>query len=224
MASPLSAAFKSAIDSPLSVPLSALQHYLYCPRQCALIHVEREWAESYSTAEGNVLHEKAHAGQGESRPGVRITRGLEVRSTTHALHGVCDVVEIHQGTRIVPIEYKRGRPKAHRADDIQLCGQALCLEETFDLSPGDIDTGFLFYGKNQRRHAVHLDHDLRMLTLQAAASVREMISQGMTPAAEYSARLCDPCSLRSLCQPNAQRLRRGTRQWFNRSLESVLVE
>lgn len=212
----------AAIDTLRSVPLSALQHYLYCPRQCALIHVEREWAESFSTAEGRALHEKAHSGQGESRPGVRITRGLEVASTAHSLHGVCDVVEIHRDGRIVPIEYKRGRPKAHRADEIQLCGQALCLEATFGLTEGRIAEGFLFYGKNQRRTAVPLDASLRALTLRVTEAVRKMLDTCQTPPAEYSPKLCDTCSLIDLCQPQAQRLRRGTTQWFNRALTSMM--
>lgn len=212
------------IEASLSVPLSALQHYLYCPRQCALIHVEREWAESFSTAEGRVLHEKAHSGEGESRPGLRIIRGLEVTSTVHGLHGVCDVVEMHRDGRIIPIEYKRGRPKAHRADEIQLCGQALCLEETFGRTPGDMTSGYLFYGKNQRRIVVAFDDALRALTLEIARQVRTMLEERYTPSAEYSAKLCDPCSLLDLCQPRAQRLRRGTASWFKRSLESSLAE
>lgn len=205
-----------------SIALSALQHYLYCPRQCALIHVEREWAENLATAEGNVLHKNAHSGRGESRPGVRIARGLEVRSVGAGLHGVCDVVEIHRDGRLIPIEYKRGKPKAHRGDEIQLCGQAICLEETFGLKPGGIESGCLFYGKLQRRVVVLMDETLRQLTLEIAQRVRELLEQGATPGAEYSAKLCNPCSLLPLCQPYAQRFRRGTDQWFSRSLEASL--
>lgn len=204
------------------VPLSALQHYLYCPRQCALIHVERVWAEDYATAQGRVLHEKAHSGLGESRPGVRIARGLPVTSEKHGLNGVCDVVEIHQEGRIVPVEYKRGKPKAHRADEVQICGQALCLESTFALEEGSIREGFLFYGKQQRRTTVLFDQELRQLTLSVAHQVRTMKQQQETPPAEYSRKLCEPCSLKFLCQPKALRFRRGTAAWFSRQLNSIL--
>lgn len=207
-----------------SVALSALQHYLYCPRQCALIHVEREWADNVGTAEGNVLHENAHSGKGESRPGVRIARSLEVRSEVNALHGVCDIVEIHRNGAVIPVEYKRGKPKTHRADEIQLCGQAICLEETLGKETGSIRTGFLFYGKLQRRSAVALDASLRQLTLDTAQKVREMIEAGVTPPAEYSPKLCDGCSLRDLCQPVAQRLQRGTGRWFDSALETLLSQ
>lgn len=207
-----------------SVPLSALQHYLYCPRQCALIHVEREWSENTGTAEGKVMHEKAHSGQGESRPGVRIVRGLEVRSVRHGLHGVCDVVEIHQAGAIVPVEYKRGRPKGHRADEIQLCGQAICLEETFGWGEGSIVEGHLYYGKLKRRTVVPLGAELRTLTLETAEKTRSMIASGLTPPGAYSSRLCDRCSLIELCQPRSLRLRQGVDRWFQRSLDKSLTE
>jgi CRISPR-associated exonuclease Cas4 len=119
------------------LPISALQHLLYCERQCALIHVEQVWAENQFTAEGQVMHEKAHEGPDEMKAGVRIARGLAVKSEALGLSGQCDVVEFHLvGTRcaardfsVLPIEYKRGKPKAHRADEVQLCAQAMCLEE-----------------------------------------------------------------------------------------------
>ncbi|MGE9294567.1 MAG: CRISPR-associated protein Cas4 [Puniceicoccales bacterium] len=207
---------------PLSVPLSALQHYLYCPRQCALIHLEREWSENTGTAEGRVMHEKAHSGRGESRPGVRITRSLEVSSTRHGLHGVCDIVEIHDMGKVVPVEYKRGRPKAHRADEIQLCGQAICLEETLGGEDGSIAEGCLFYGKLQRRTTVELDAALRALTLDVAEKTRVMMGSGVTPPAEYSPKRCERCSLLSLCQPRSQRLRQGVAAWFSRSVKASL--
>ncbi len=199
--------------------MSALQHYLYCPRQCALIHVERVWADNFSTAEGNVLHEKAHSGQGESRPSVRIARGLPVWSEAYGLQGVCDVVEIHKDGTIIPIEYKRGRPKKHRADEIQLCGQAICLESSFQREPGSIHSGYLFYGKQQRRTAVAFDATLRKLTLEIVEKVRTMIEQGYTPLASYVPKLCDRCSLLELCQPKSMRLKRGVDSWFKQRIE-----
>lgn len=208
-------------DPPDPVPLSALQHYLYCPRQCALIHVERVWAENRATAEGRVLHERAHSGEGETRPGVRIARGLPVASEEHGLTGVCDVVEIHRDDQIVPVEYKRGKPKAHRADEVQLCAQAICLEEVFGLPTGGIAEGFLFYGKRQRRTAVAFDADLRALTLSVACKVRQMKALGRTPRAACAPKLCDPCSLKDLCQPKAMRLKRGTAAWFTAQVSSL---
>jgi CRISPR-associated exonuclease Cas4 len=111
------------------LPLSALQHLLFCKRQCALIHVEQVWAENVFTAEGNVLHERAHNGPDATQPGVRIVRGLPVRSLALGLSGECDVVEFHGSSAVLPVEYKRGKPKGHAADEVQLCAQALCLEE-----------------------------------------------------------------------------------------------
>ena len=196
-----------------------MQHYLYCPRQCALIHVEQVWADNFSTAEGNVLHEKAHSGLGESRPGVRIARGLPVWSDAYGLRGVCDVVEIHKDGTLVPVEYKRGRPKKHRADEIQLCGQAICLEASFQREPGSIQSGYLFYGKQQRRTAVTFDDILRKLTLEIVERVRTMLEQGNTPLANYVPKLCDRCSLINLCQPKSMRLKRGVANWFRQQIE-----
>ena len=183
--------------------------------------MERVWAENFSTAEGNALHEKAHSGLGESRPGVRITRGLPVWSDVHALRGVCDIVEIHKDGTLIPVEYKRGRPKAHRADEIQLCGQAICLEASFEREPNSIQTGYLFYGKQQRRTAVSFDSELRELTLEIASKVRTMIIAGHTPTAQYSPKLCDRCSMIHLCQPRAMRLKRGIDNWFNKQLQGT---
>lgn len=183
--------------------------------------MERLWADNFSTAEGNALHEKAHSGLGESRPGVRITRGLPVWSDEHALTGVCDVVEIHKDGTILPIEYKRGRPKKHRADEIQLCGQAICLEASFQREPGSIETGYLFYGKQQRRTQVHFDEALRSLTLETADKVRTMIERGQTPKASYVSKLCDRCSLITLCQPKCMRLKRGVSDWFDKRMEAL---
>ena len=210
---------KSDISNLRTVALSALQHYLYCPRQCALIHVERVWADNFSTADGNALHEKAHSGQGESRPGVRIARGLPVWSDEHRLQGVCDVVEIHKDGSIIPVEYKRGRPKKHRADEIQLCGQAICLEASFQREPGSIGAGYLFYGKQQRRTSVNFDAELRGLTLEIVEKVRVMLDQGNTPSATYAPKLCNNCSLLKLCQPKSMRLKRGVDSWFQQQLE-----
>jgi CRISPR-associated exonuclease Cas4 len=201
------------------LPISALQHWLFCPRQCALIHVEQAWAENRFTAEGRVLHDKAHDGPDETRDGVRITRGMAVRSLELGLAGQCDVVEFHRDGRVVPVEYKRGKPKSHRADEVQLCAQALCLEEMLGLRAGGIERASLFYGTPRRRTEVVCDEVLRGLTLAAIASVQEMRASGLTPTAEYEPRRCDACSLIDLCQPRAMRFRRGTEAWFARQIE-----
>src|SRR5690242_10725899 len=134
------------------IPISALQHYLFCPRQCALIHVERLWAEDGATAEGRILHERVDAGRPENRPGVSIGRRVQLRSLVLGVFGMADVVEFHSARkgappRPFPVEYKRGKPKAHRADEVQLCAQAICLEEMFEQV---VPEGALFYGETRR--------------------------------------------------------------------------
>ncbi len=202
------------------IPISALQHWLYCPRQCALIHVEQAWAENQFTAEGRVLHEKAHEGPSETRSGIRISRGLPVTSFTLGLTGQCDVVEFHPvpdgpGTRPVPVEYKRGKPKAHRADEVQLCAQALCLEEMLDQH---IDRGALYYGERRRRTEVVFDTPLRALVETVGNEVRDCFSRNATPSATHDPRRCDACSLLDECQPKAMRMKRGVSAWFQAKL------
>jgi len=199
------------------LPISALQHMLYCPRQCALIHLEQAWSENRFTAEGNLMHQRAHDGPDESRPGVRITRGMAVRSFVHGLSGQCDIVEFHHDSgTVIPIEYKRGKPKAHAADEVQLCAQALCLEEMLETT---LTIGHLFYGKRKRRTKIALDSTLRELTLQTTTTLREMLASGLTPLAEYAPARCDACSLIQQCEPKSLRLKRGARSWFLQQLQ-----
>lgn len=184
------------------IQLSALQHHLFCPRQCALIHIEQLWAEDVATAEGRMLHEKADAGGAERRPGIRIMRGIALRSARLGVAGKADVVEMHGGDketpgRPFPVEYKRGKPKAHRADEVQLCAQAICLEEMFGVA---VPEGALFYGKTRRRQPVLFDDALRALTEETAAACRAMIAAARTPAPRLMP-ACDHCSLEPLCQP-----------------------
>ena len=194
----------SAETDPVSVALSALQHFAYCPRQCALIHLERVWSENTLTAEGRVLHEKTHEAGTESRRDLRIARALALQSATHGLHGVADVVEFHRqpdgAWRPFPVEYKRGRPKFSPIDAVQLCAQALCLEDMLGLA---IPAGALFYGETRRREEVVFDEKLRGETLRLVAATRAMIASGRTPPALYEARKCRACSLLALCQPRA---------------------
>jgi CRISPR-associated exonuclease Cas4 len=186
------------------IPLSALQHYLFCPRQCALIHVEQSWAEDGATAEGRLLHERADSGKPDRRPGVKILRSLTIRSLTLGVTGKADVVEIH-GTAPYPVEYKRGRPKAHRADEVQLCAQAICLEEMLCQA---VPEGALYYGETRRRTVVPIDAPLRALTAQVAADARAMIAAQATPAPVYMP-ACEKCSLQNICRP--QRLEKPPR-------------
>lgn len=201
------------------LPLSALQHWLYCPRQCGLIHLEQVWAENKFTAEGQVMHHKAHEGADESKGGVRITRSISVRSFLLGISGQCDIVEFHADGRVRPVEYKRGKPKSHRADEVQLCAQAICLEEMLGAT---ISTGSLFYGENRRRTVVEFAPDLRQLVMETAKALHEMIDSRQTPLAEYEARRCDACSLIELCQPKAMRFKRGVQSWFDGHLKSQI--
>ncbi len=194
----------SAETEPISVAISALQHFAYCPRQCALIHLERAWAENTLTAQGRVLHEKTHEAGSESRRDFRIARALPLQSLAHGLHGVADVVELHRqpdgAWHPFPVEYKRGRPKFSPIDAVQLCAQALCLEEMLRVA---IASGALFYGETRRRQDVVFDESLRAETLRLVAATRDMIASGRTPPPVYEARKCRACSLLELCRPRA---------------------
>lgn len=187
-----------AVEDAL-IPLSALQHHLFCPRQCALIHVEGLWAEDAATAEGRLMHERVDAGRPETRPGVRIVRGLAIRSLTLGVTGKTDVVELRGRPPLpFPVEYKRGKPKAHRADEVQLCAQAICLEEMFQAR---VPEGALFYGETRRHQPVTFDAALRALTADVARAARANIVQQRTPA-PITSPACRRCSLFDLCQPS----------------------
>lgn len=204
-------------DTSDSLPISALQHWLFCPRQCALIHVERLWSENVYTAEGRVLHERTDNGRPDTRGGTRILRTAQLASEQHALHGVADVVEM-RNTGPYPVEYKRGRPKSHRADEVQLCAQALCLEE---MTGNRVPEAAVFYGRNRRRRIVAIDETLRSLTLQVADAARAAVAQGKLPPPEFDARRCSACSLQQLCRPRAPR-RIGS-DWMSRRIARASV-
>ncbi len=204
------------MDNP--IPLSALQHYLYCPRQCALIHIERIWNENRFTAEGRLLHDKTDQPAMEKRKGVRTVTAMPLENETLGITGVADVVEFHataQGEQPYPVEYKRGKPKAYRADEVQLCAQALCLEEMLEQPCPE---GALFYGKTRRRQTVVLDDTLRSLTRQTIADTRALIESGKTPSARYDAKRCDGCSLVDDCQPKLLAHGRNVNAWLCKML------
>ena len=186
------------------LPISGLQHLLFCERQCALIHVEQLWSENRLTAEGRIMHERVHHEDRQSRGRIRVEYSMSLRSLRLGLIGKADVVEFHREMddskeRWIPfpVEYKRGRPKKDSSDKVQLCAQALCLEEMLDV---DVPSGALFYGKIRHRQDVIFDEDLRSETEDTSARFHQLFEEGKTPKAVYSKK-CDNCSMKSLCLP-----------------------
>ena len=183
------------------VQLSALQHFAFCERQCALIHIEQIWSENMFTAEGKIMHERVDTSKSESRGAVRMEFSVPLRSLRLGLTGKADVVEYHRqddGTWLpFPVEYKRGKPKADDCDKVQLCAQAMCLEEMMSV---EIPKGALFYGRIRRREDVIFDNALRKETENTAKKVHELIESQKTPGPEYSKR-CKSCSLFQQCMP-----------------------
>ena len=212
----------SALDAE-PIPLSALQHAVYCLRQAALIHLERLWAENRFTAEGDVLHAVADKGGMRKGRGVRRVMALPLASRRLNLSGVADLVEFHPagsgGEVPFPVEYKRGKPKLHRADEVQLCAQALCLEE---MTGTAVPQGALFYAQTRRRVAVPFDAELRRLTEAAAAALAEVFAAGVTPPPTPHRQRCRACSLAELCRPDA--VTRPARAWRSRALAGLLAE
>ena len=158
------------------------------------------------------------SGQIERRHGVRTITAMPLSSAELGIAGVADVVEFRAeegGEHPVPVEYKRGRPKAHRADEVQLCAQALCLEAMFGCR---VEEGALFYGQTRRRQTVVFDDELRQLTLETIQATREMIRAGQTPTASYLAKRCDACSLIELCQPKLLGKRRDVEAWLREQI------
>lgn len=202
-----------------AIALSALAHYLYCPRRCALVHIERIWSENRFTAEGRLLHDKANQPTVEKRKGVRTVTAMPLENEALEIAGVADVVEFHatkQGEQPYPVEYKRGKPKANRADEVQLCAQALCLEEMLG---NPCPEGALYYGKTRRRQVVLFDNVLRTLTRQTIADARALIDGGKTPPAKYETKRCDACSLVDDCQPKLLAHGRNVNAWLQRTLK-----
>ncbi|KPN73637.1 CRISPR-associated protein Cas4 [Neisseria sp. 74A18] len=181
-----------------SIPLSALQHYAFCPRQCALIHNEQVWAENFLTAQGRALHERVDGGEPETRKGVRFERSVHVSAENLGVHGVLDMVERDiQTGRLKHVEYKRGKPKPEPFDEIQLCAQALCLEE---MTGQTVAEGALWYMQTRHRVPVVFSDGLRAQTLAVIVQVRELLASGQTPLPVYGKR-CKACSLVEVCQP-----------------------
>jgi CRISPR-associated exonuclease Cas4 len=202
------------------VMLSALQHYIFCPRQCALIHIEQAWEENRLTAEGRIMHERVHEEGNETRGSVKIARGVPLRSLRLGLVGKADVVEFHRIDKHTwqpfPVEYKRGKPKPDHSDKIQLCAQAICLEEMLSVP---VPQGALFYGKTRRRHDVSFDEVIRKEVEETAQNVRQLIQSGQTPPPVYAKR-CESCSLIGECLPEKIGKHTSVRRYLMRMMES----
>ena len=219
----------SHYSDPDLLPLSGLQHFAFCRRQWALIHIENQWQENLRTAEGHLLHRRAHDEAARERRGnTLILRGLPIVSHTLGLSGQCDVVEFHltpEGVPLrgeegrwlpFPVEYKRGRPKEHRADELQLCAQAMCLEEMLCCA---VPAGALFYGEPRRRTAVEFSPELRQMVRDFSEEMHQYARRGHTPKAK-PAKSCNACSLKDLCLP--QLTRRGSvSAYFKQAMEET---
>ena len=201
--------------------LSRLQHYVFCPRQFALIELECQWVENQLTAEGQVMHERVNSGENETRGDIHTVRTLPLGHRTLELEGVADVVEYHRQADGLfvpyPIEYKRGKPKFHRADEVQLMAQALCLEDMHDCV---VPKGALFYGKTRRRQVVIFDEELRNLTLNAINESQKIIQTGITPKPAYNTAKCRNCSLNELCHPKI--FNKNAKAWLAKNLQQSL--
>lgn len=228
-------------DDLLSI--SGLQHLAFCERQWALIHVEGIWAENRLTAEGLILHEKTDQPDLEVRGNVRIARALRLKSINYGLAGVADVVEFHKwdeesGTQNitfsdskaihlegapglwqpVPVEYKRGKPKLDICDEVQLCGQALCLEEMLECS---IPKGFLYYSLPRKRHDVIFDENLRKSTYKLIVRLHELNELHKTPPAQYEKK-CESCSLKEYCLPKVFSKGKSIKAYIAKALQDEL--
>jgi len=206
------------------LPVSALQHLVFCPRQCALIHLEREWEENVLTAKGRLEHERVDEGYREFRRGRKRISGLHIRSETLGLQGQVDVLELDlvdpraqdnlsafglKGKwKVYPVEFKHGEPKQSDCDRVQLCAQALCLEEMLGLA---ITEAALFYWRIRRREDVRLDESLRQKTVETARALHDMFRSGVTPPPTYS-RGCKSCSLIEVCLPKKMGKQGGYRR------------
>ena len=218
------------------LPISALQHLVFCERQCALIHVERLWVDNRLTVEGTQLHRRVDETGSEIRHGVRTARGVRVLSERLKLVGRADVVEFHllddvegsqegvrlSGTdgrwRVHPVEYKRGRPKADRSDDVQLCAQAMCLEEMLG---GVIEAGAIYYGRQRQRTDLLLDPELRRLTMTCAARLHELVANGETPRVARQPK-CRRCSMLDVCLPHGTAPSRSASRYLGAALTKHL--
>lgn len=195
------------------LPLSALQHLMFCPRQCALIHIEREWQENILTAKGRLEHDRVHQGYQEFRRGRKQISGLRIHSKKMGIQGQLDLLECERidekgennlasfqlkGTwKVFPVEFKHGQPKTDNCDKIQVCAQAMCLEEMLNIT---IKEAALFYHRIRKREQVVLDEKLRIQTILKASELHQLFNSGKTPLPIYSKK-CKACSMIDICMP-----------------------
>lgn len=184
---------------PDPIPISALQHWTYCPRQCALIHVEQAFADNIHTARGNAVHKLVDTPGYEMKAGVRVERSLPLWSDRVGLIGKADLVEFHPDGTVFPVEFKNGPKRKHVHDDIQLAAQALCLEEMLNKP---VPLGAIYHASSKRRREVGITPDLKRLVETTTEAVRATLVSGKLPAPVNDER-CDQCSLKDICQPEA---------------------
>lgn len=210
--------------------ISGLQHFSFCPRQWALIHIEQQWADNLRTVDGTILHERSHSeGDSEKRGNLLIVRGLRVFSRTLGVSGQCDVVEFsadpngvmlsgHRGRWLpTPVEYKRGKPKESMADKLQLCCQGMCLEEMLGCI---VSGGYLFYHEIHRREEIDFSNELRGQVSVMLAQMRAYYDRGYTPKVKTGA-YCKSCSLKDLCLPKLCRQTSASRYIASRLAEDA---
>ena len=211
------------------LPISALQHLLFCERRAALVHIEGLWDENPFTVEGHLLHERSDDTATEVRGDIRIARGLRLRSLRLGLIGKADVVEFRRATECntgarlenvpglwqpVPVEYKRGRLRHEEGYEIQLCAQALCLEEMLNV---DVPVGAIYYGQTRRRLELVFTEDLRSETEAATVRLHKLLKSDATPKAECGPK-CEHCSLLDLCLPKATNGQRNVHKYLSRAI------
>jgi len=190
--------------------LAGIQHFAFCRRQWALIHIENQWEDNVRTVEGQIIHDKAHDKFAlESRGDLLISRGMPVFSASLGISGECDVVEFHKNNEginiagkdglysVVPIEYKRGKEKQDDIDKLQLTAQAMCLEEMLCCC---IPVGYLYYHETRRRVAVKISDDLRKQVKDMLTEMHQLFDRGYTPRVKRTKK-CNACSLKHICLP-----------------------
>ncbi|SCC94843.1 CRISPR-associated protein Cas4 [Thiomonas sp. X19] len=187
----------NATDDP--VPLSALQHWVYCPRQCGLIHLEQAFEDNIHTARGQAVHRLVDAPGYEIKAGVKVERSLPLWSDRLGLIGKADLVEFHADGTVFPVEFKHGRKRQKTHDDIQLAAQAMCLE---DMLGRPVPLGAIYHASSHRRREVAITPALRELVIDTAEAIRAMLRAGVLPLPVFDAR-CRECSLKDICQPEA---------------------
>ena len=210
--------------------LSGIQHFRFCRRQWALIHIENLWAENVRTVDGEIMHERAHdSGMREKRRDLIIIRDLAISSPTLGVSGACDVVEFRKSAEGItlpnetglfqpyPVEYKRGPPREDHANELQLCGQAMCLEEM--LCSG-IQKGALYFGETRRRMEVEFTPELRGEVLAALTEMHELYRRGHTPRVKPT-KACNACSLKELCLPKLARCG-SVKSYLQRYMEETI--